>query len=239
MKKQGKCGKIVLSITAVKSCIKRGETTMTQEFVNLRSRKNPKARIKLMSGHFATMNSHVNTYIDMSTVKTRHNNARETAAALAEEYKGIMVETIVCLKNTEVIGAFMAEHLADAGRISMSAGNNISVVTPEFDTMGQMLFRDSNQRMIQGKQVLILTDSVTTGALLGKAVEAVLYYGGRVCGICAVFSAVNRAAGMDIHSIFTVSDLPDYKGYAAKDCPLCKEGQKLDGIVNTFGLVKF
>ena len=125
------------------------------------------------------------------------------------------------------------------GRISMSAGNNISVVTPEFDTMGQILFRDSNQRMIEGKQVLILTDSVTTGALLAKAVEAVLYYGGRVCGICAVFSAVNRAAGMDVRSIFTVSDLPDYKGYAAKDCPLCREGQKLDGIVNTFGLVKF
>ena len=57
---------------------------MTEEFVNLRSRKNPKARIKLMGGHFATMNSHVNTYIDMSTVKTRHNNARETAATLAE-----------------------------------------------------------------------------------------------------------------------------------------------------------
>ena len=145
---------------------------MTEEFVNLRSRKNPKARIKLMGGHFATMNSHVNTYIDMSTVKTRHNNARETAATLAEEYKtGTMVETIVCLKNTEVIGAFMAEHLADTGRISMSAGNNISVVTPEFDTMGQILFRDSNQRMIEGKQVLILTDSVTTGALLAKAVD--------------------------------------------------------------------
>ena len=41
-----------------------------------------------------------------------------------------------------------------------------------------------------------MTDSVTTGALLcGKAVEAVLYYGGRVCGICAVFSAVNRQRG--------------------------------------------
>ena len=35
--------------------------------------------------------------------------------------------------------------------------------------MGQILFRDSNQRMIEGKQVLILTDSVTTGALLAKS----------------------------------------------------------------------
>ena len=213
---------------------------MDERLSNLRSTKNPKARIKIMSGHFATRHSHVNTYIDLSTVKTRHNNARETARTLAAEYMtNTLIDTIVCLKNTEVIGAFMAEHLADTGRISMSAGNNISVVTPEFDTMGQILFRDSNQRMIEGKQVLILTDSVTTGALLAKAVEAVLYYGGRVCGICAVFSAVNRAAGMDVRSIFTVSDLPDYKGYAAKDCPLCREGQKLDGIVNTFGLVKF
>lgn len=85
----------------------KNKTKYSEEFVNLRSRKNPKARIKLMSGYFATMNSHVNTYIDMSTVKTRHNNARETAATLAEEYKtSTMVETIVCLKNTEVINFY-------------------------------------------------------------------------------------------------------------------------------------
>ena len=73
---------------------------MDERFVDLRSTKNPKARIKMLSGHFATKNSHVNTYIDMSTVKTRHNNARETARTLAEEYlTNTMVDTIVCLKK--------------------------------------------------------------------------------------------------------------------------------------------
>ena len=47
---------------------------MDKRFVDLRSGKNGKARIKILKGHFATKNSHVNTYIDMSTVKTRHNN---------------------------------------------------------------------------------------------------------------------------------------------------------------------
>ena len=56
---------------------------MDKRFVDLRSGKNGKARIKILKGHFATKNSHVNTYIDMSTVKTRHNNARETAKTLA------------------------------------------------------------------------------------------------------------------------------------------------------------
>ena len=152
---------------------------MDERFVDLRSTKNPKARIKMLSGHFATKNSHVNTYIDMSTVKTRHNNARETARTLAEEYlTNTMVDTIVCLKNTEVIGAFMAETLADSSNMSMSAGNNISVVTPEFDFTGQILFRENSQRMIEGKQVLILTDSMATGTLTMQAIESVLYYRG-------------------------------------------------------------
>ena len=52
---------------------------MELKLKDLRSSKNPKARIKILQGHFATGNSHINTYIDMSTVKTRHNNAREAA----------------------------------------------------------------------------------------------------------------------------------------------------------------
>lgn len=56
---------------------------MDERLTNLRSGNNPKARIKILKGHFATSNSHINTYIDMSTVKTRHHNARETARVLA------------------------------------------------------------------------------------------------------------------------------------------------------------
>ena len=85
---------------------------MELKLKDLRSSKNPKARIKILQGHFATGNSHINTYIDMSTVKTRHNNAREAAKELAKEYlTTTMVDTIVCLDETEVIGTFLAEIL--------------------------------------------------------------------------------------------------------------------------------
>ena len=47
---------------------------MDERLEDLRSAKNPKARIKILKGHFATSHSHINTYIDMSTVKSRHNN---------------------------------------------------------------------------------------------------------------------------------------------------------------------
>ena len=106
---------------------------MDERLIDLRSKKNPKARIKIMRGHFATSHSHINTYIDMSTVKARHNNCRETAKVLATEYiHNTTVDTIVCLEETDTIGTFMAEHLADGSPLSFSKGNNISIISPEY-----------------------------------------------------------------------------------------------------------
>ena len=45
--------------------------------------------------------------------------------------------------------------------------------------------------MIYGKNVLILNGAITTGATLSRAVESILYYGGKIRGVAAIFSAVN------------------------------------------------
>ena len=212
---------------------------MDERLEDLRSKKNPKARIKVLKGHFATSNSHLNTYIDMSTVKTRHNNAREAAKELANEYLGnTYINTIVCLDETEVIGTFMAEQLADTNRMSLSYKNNISVITPEFNALGQIMFRDNKQRMIKDQQVLILAASVTTGKTISKAIHSILYYGGTICGVCSIFSAVNKIAGMDIKTIFTSRDVPDYRAYDVLDCPMCKEGKRVEALVNSYGYSK-
>ena len=95
---------------------------MDERLEDLRSAKNPKARIKILKGHFATSHSHINTYIDMSTVKSRHNNARETAKVLAAAYlSNTTVDTIVCMEETEVIGTFLAEQLADENQYSSAS----------------------------------------------------------------------------------------------------------------------
>lgn len=212
---------------------------MIDRLIDLRSSKNPKARIKIMKGHFATGNSHINTYIDMSTIKSRHNNCRETARVLAEEMMHkISVDTIVCLEGTDTIGTFLAAELADENNYSLSKGNNISIVSPEYHQSGHILFRDNVQRMVKNQQVLILAPSITTGKSVKKAIEAVLYYGGAVCGICSVFSSISKINGLEVNTIFTSKDIPDYRAYSPSECPLCKEGQKLDAIVNSYGYSK-
>ena len=212
---------------------------MDSRLRDIRSKKNSKARIKIMEGHFATSHSHISTYIDMSTVKSRHNNARETAKVLAAEYlHNTPVDTIVCLEETMAIGTFLAEHLADGSPLSFSKGNNISVIAPEYHQSGQILFRDNVQRMVKGFQVLVLAPSVTTGKSVNKAVEAIEYYGGTVCGICAVFSSVDEIHGLPVKAIFTSEDIPNYCAYKPDECPMCKEGKPLEAMVNSYGYSK-
>lgn len=224
-------------VRVIKEYLRR--IAMDDRLEDLRSKKNPKARIKILKGHFATSNSHINTYIDMSTVKVRHNNARETAKVLASAYlTSTSVDTIVCLEDTDSIGTFMAEQLADMNMLSLSKGNNISIVTPEYLSSGQMIFRDNKQRMIRNQQVLLLAASITTGKSVKKAIDTVLYYGGTVCGICSIFSSINKINGMEINTIFTSADLPDYRAYSPESCPMCKEGKRIEAIVNSFGYSK-
>lgn len=213
---------------------------MREQLRDLRSTRNPKARIKIMEGHFATVNSHINTYIDMSTVKCRHNNGRETARVLAEHFEhNTMIDTIVCLDGTEMIGAFLAEFLADPGMMSINSGKNISIITPDVNAYGQLVFMDSTLRMIKNMQVLVLAASVTTGRTITQASEAVFYYGGTVRGVAAIFSNVEQTEdGMEIFSIFQKEDLQDYQAYQPSECPMCRRKQPIDAIVNSFGYSK-
>ena len=213
---------------------------MRECLTDLRSARNPKARIKILEGHFATVNSHINTYIDMSTVKCRHNNGRETARVLANHFQNnTMIDTIVCLDGTELIGAFMAEFLADTGIMSINSGKNISIITPDVNAYGQLVFMDSTLRMLKHMQVLVLAASVTTGQTITRAAEAVSYYGVTVRGVAAIFSNVEQTAeGMEIFSIFQKEDLPDYQSYLPSECPMCRKKMPIDAIVNSFGYSK-
>ena len=86
--------------------------------------------------------------------------------------------------------------------------------------------------------MLILAASVTSGATVSRAIESVLYYGGSVCGICSIFSAVDQMAGMEIKTIFTGNDVPGYQAYKPHECPMCKAGRKVDALVNSYGYSK-
>lgn len=192
--------------------------------------------LRVAKGHFATSHSHINYYIDVTLTKFRLSEARAAAQELVRGYRGTtIIDTILCLDGTEVIGACMGSELTKAGYSNMNAHQTIYVVTPEHTTGSQLIFRENTAPMIQNKHVLVLAASVTTGYTVQGAVEAIRYYGGEPAGVTAIFATVDKCAGYPVASIFDPHDLPDYQSYDAHSCPWCKEGKKIDALVNSFG----
>ena len=211
---------------------------METRAIKVESQKNRRLSISIIPRHFATSHSHVNYYIDMTSVKCMHLMAKEAAAELATAFVSVPVETIVCLDGTEIIGAFLARAIAGSSLAGINRDQSIAVITPEINPSNQMLFRDNVQRMVYGKHVLLLVASVTTGKTINRAIDCVNYYGGIPAGISAVFSAIESVKDIPIHTIFSLTDVPDYQIYHSADCPMCKAGQRIDAIVNSYGYSK-
>ncbi len=212
---------------------------MESRSIKIHAPTSKKISLKVIPGHFATSNSHINLYIDLTSAKTRMSEAAETARVMAMQYvNNVVIDTIVCLDNCDVIGGFLAQELTAAGIRSMNAHQTMYIISPEYNTNGQMIFRDCNQGAVFNKKILLLVASVTTGDTVRKSLECIRYYGGAVNGISAIFSAVDQVEGVEINTIFRKKDLPDYQSFDTGQCPLCQSGQKLDAIVNGYGYMR-
>ena len=195
--------------------------------------------LNVSKGHFATGHSHINYYIDVTSQKFCLSEARKVAIELAREYKlYTLIDTILCLDGMEVVAACMASEMTKTGYMNINQNQDMYVVTPERTVGSQLLFRENSAPMINGKNVLILMASVTTGYTAKSAIEAVNYYGGKTMGIASIFATIDQLGGLPVRSLFNPKDLPEYASHDAVDCPWCRAGVRLDALVNSFGYSK-
>ena len=202
----------------------------------IQAKQNSKIFLKVIPGHFATNHSHINYYMDMTTLKTRQTEAAEVAKTMAREYKyNTVVDTIICMDGCEVIGTQLAQDLAAGGIMCMNTHQSMYVITPQINTNGQLIFQDNIRFMVEDKNVLLLVATAATGKTIAKSLECIQYYGGQIRGISTIFSATKEIFGHKVNSIFTPEDLPDYQSYSQENCPHCKNNEKIDAIVNGQG----
>ena len=196
--------------------------------------------LRVAKGHFATSSAHSNYYIDVAAQKSRLSEAKAITQELCKnhKYSNQIIDTILCLDGTEVIGTCLANELTKNSFSNINAHQTIYVVTPEMVGGSQMMFRDNIVPMIKDKHVLVLAVSVASGVTAQAAIEAINYYGGNVVGISAVFSSVNKCGDYEVNSVFNPKDLDGYFNTSAHECPLCKEKKKIDALVNCHGYSK-
>ena len=153
--------------------------------------------------------------------------------------RNVIIDTVLCLDGTEVLGACLADEMTAAGIRTTNEHNTMYVVTPEYTSAGQMIFRENIAHLIRNRRVLVLAASVTTGGTVQSAIQTIHYYGGACLGACSIFSCLEECAGIPVTTIFRSEQLEGYLCVPASQCPLCKSGVKLDALVNSYGISSF
>lgn len=213
---------------------------MESRIVKFYSKESNKVAIHVIPGHFATSHSHINYYVDITSLKTRVQEARDAASLLASKIGPLSyIDTIICMDGTEMIGAFLAEEFEKRDYLSTNMHETIYVVSPELNSNNQIFFRDNIKPSINGKHVLLLSATATTGKTIRRSLEGIHYYGGIIEGVASVFSTVDTVENFKITSVFTEEDVPNYVAYAPMDCPFCRRGHRIEAMVNSFGYSKF
>ncbi len=209
---------------------------MSLEMTTIYSAKDHRINIHAINGHFATVNSHITSYLDITTLKTRCSDAKKVAELMAKSYStSTPVDTILCMDGMDVIGCYLSEKLTEVGILSYNAHKTLYVIHPEYTTGGQIIFRDNYKITLKGKNVLILLGSVTTGGTLRSVINTLAYYGAKVSGASAIFSAISDIDGMPVNAIFEKNDVPDYSTFSQQNCPLCKAKVPIKALVNSYG----
>ncbi|MDE5729116.1 MAG: orotate phosphoribosyltransferase [Clostridia bacterium] len=206
---------------------------MEKRAYEITSHANRMVKIKVIPGHFATRHSHVNYCVDMTDVKSVLGAAKAAAKLFSDSFVSTPVDTIISLDRMKMVGAFMAEYLSHS---HVNLDQNIAVITPEI-TNDKLLLRDNFLQFVKNKRVLLLTASATTGKDVKSVVEGIRYYGGEAVGVATVFGG-EFSCDVPVVKVFGITDLPDYASHAPTDCPLCKNGVKVDAVVNSYGYSK-
>ena len=161
------------------------------------AKDNPEVALKVTKGHFSSDRFHINYYIDMTSLKMRRKDAQEVAKAMVSRYvsrvnlpvgnislaTGDMqqlmaslatktpIDTIICMDGCEVIGAYVASELSSIGVTTLNSHHTSYIITPEFDSTGQMVVRDNIRPMLKDKHVLVIGGGDTGNDCVGTAIR--------------------------------------------------------------------
>ena len=212
---------------------------MEERMIKFHCNQSSSLVLHAIPGHFATSHSHINYYVDVTSIKTRVSEAKEAAKILNTKMpKTSYIDTIICMDGTEMIGAFLSDELEKSGIMSINRHETLYVVSPEINNNNQILFRDNNKGAVEGKHVVLLLATTTTGETIKRALECIRYYGGTVVCVASIFSTIDQVEGVEIERIFDCEDVMNYEAYAVHDCPFCQKGQRIEAMVNGFGYSK-
>jgi orotate phosphoribosyltransferase len=169
---------------------------------------------------------HGSAYVNKDAVYPHTKEISGLCRDLAARFKGRGVEIAA---GPTVGGVILAQWTAHF--LSELDGRDVLAVFAEEETTPggerRRFFKRGYDKLIAGKNVLVVEDILTTGGSAKKVVEAVKALGGRpvACGALVNRGDIKEA---DIGAPLTALVNITLDAWDEKDCPLCKKGVPVD-----------
>ncbi len=172
--------------------------------------------------HFVyTSGKHGSVYINKDAVYPHTQKASEVGELFAEKVKDLDIDVVV----GPMIGGIILSQWT-AYHLSKLKGKEILGVYTEKDTENNQVFgRRGYDKLVVGKNILIVEDLTTTGGSVRKVVDTVNAAGGKVVSVGVMIDRSDNGMNEDIIGapFFTLGRL-ETEVFDAKNCPLCKKG---------------
>lgn len=173
----------------------------------------------IISGsHFVgTSGLHFDTYVNKDFLYPHTKETSHICKIFAEKYKDKNIEVVI---GPALGGIILSQWTAYF--LSEISGREVMGIYTEKSSDGGQIFTRGYENFVNGKNVLIVEDVVTTGGSLLKTAQTVKNAGGNLIATCAM---VNKNKDLNSNTIGLPFDFLAnlyVTTYEAQNCPLCK-----------------
>lgn len=174
----------------------------------------------IISGsHFVLTNGgHADTYINKDALYPHTGQASAVGRLFAEKAKDLDLEIVVAPGwGGIILSQWTAYHL------SKIKGREILGVYSDKMADGRQVLRRGYDKLVKGKNILIVEDLTSTGASAKKAMKTVEEAGGKIIAVSVMINRNPKGVTSKYFGVpFLALDDFEVKAYEEKKCELCK-----------------
>lgn len=183
-----------------------------------------------------TSGMHGNAYVNKDAIYPHARAVCELCALVADRWRRELIDVVaVPAVGGVILSTWVTFHLGSTSGKQVlglyAEKETVAIADPEdfnrkcFAQTGRFVFKRGYDKLIMGKNVLIVEDVLTTGETVRKVVEAVRRHDGNVVGVMAL---CNRG-GVTVKDVGGVPRLDalvnlTLESWDAEHCPLCAQG---------------
>lgn len=178
--------------------------------------------------HFVgTSGRHMPAYINKDALYSHPLESSKIGELFAKKYKDVDVDVVAApALGGIILSQWTAYHLTKL------KGHEVQGVYTEKTPDKNQVFTRGYDKIVRGKNVLIVEDLTTTGGSVKKVVDTVREVGGNVVAVCVMVNRDPKLVNSEsIGAPFDALDTLVFDSYEEKDCPLCKKGVPVNTTV--------